>query len=73
MTTAICGHDRVMLRCVLESANGSNLNGISRDWPRPEGPTGAAPLDVSVGSFVGTGSRCCLSRTVQSVRAYKRQ
>jgi hypothetical protein len=38
-----------------------------------ETPELAAPLDVSVGSFVGTGSRCCLSRTVQSVRAYKRQ
>lgn len=48
MTTTICGHDRTLLRGVLEFANGSNLDGISRDWPRPEDPTPteAAMFDV---------------------------
>lgn len=45
MTAPICGHDREALRRALEFANSSNLDAVSRNWPRPS-DDGAILFDV---------------------------
>lgn len=46
MTAAICGHDRETLRSALEFANSSNLDAVSRKWPRPDNASGALLYDI---------------------------